>query len=224
MFRGDYMYLYDKLGENIFIYDMKIDKLNLIEYKKKHLNDIKSIILHVKDKKTEDFLFWNDRIFFDELDKIDEDTNEVINYIEHTNKKDVIDKYIMGQFDKYSPIYIKSDDFKEKSLKSDIINDDYTLLFDGGIRTNTEFISSDSILLSGALAYHQQLIKGDLNKIENIDSYLIDEEFLNIINCDLIKEFNYKDLKSARDFELITLNNIDNKLDKSYEILKLVRK
>ena len=218
------MYLYDKLGDNIFIYDMKIDKLDLIEYKKKHLNDIKSIILHVKDKKTEDFLFWNDRIFFDELDKIDEDTNEIINYIELTNKKEVIDKYINGFYDKYSPIYIKSDDFKELSLKSDIINDDYTLLFDGGVRTNTEFVSSDSILLSGNLSYHQQLIKGDLNKIEYIDSYLIDDEFINIIKCDLIKEFNYKELKIARELGLLTLNDIDNKLDKSYEILKLVRK
>ena len=218
------MYLYDKLGDNIFIYDMKIDKLDLIEYKKKHLNDIKSIILHVKDKKTEDFLFWNDRIFFDELDKRDEDTNEIINYIELTNKKEVIDKYINGFYDKYSPIYIKSDDFKELSLKSDIINDDYTLLFDGGVRTNTEFVSSDSILLSGNLSYHQQLIKGDLNKIEYIDSYLIDDEFINIIKCDLIKEFNYKELKIARELGILTLNDIDNKLDKSYEILKLVRK
>ena len=218
------MYLYDKLGDNIFIYDMKIDKLDLIEYKKKHLNDIKSIILHVKDKKTEDFLFWNDRIFFDELDKRDEDTNEIINYIELTNKKEVIDKYINGFYDKYSPIYIKSDDFKELSLKSDIINDDYILLFDGGVRTNTEFISSDSILLSGNLSYHQQLIKGDLNKIEYIDSYLIDDEFINIIKCDLIKEFNYNDLKIARELGLLTLNDIDNKLDKSYELLKLVRK
>lgn len=218
------MYLYDKLGDNIFIYDMKIDKLDLIEYKKKHLNDIKSIILHVKDKKTEDFLFWNDRIFFDELDKRDEDTNEIINYIELTNKKEVIDKYINGFYDKYSPIYIKNDDFKELSLKSDIINDDYTLLFDGGVRTNTEFVSSDSILLSGNLSYHQQLIKGDLNKIDYIDSYLIDDEFINIIKCDLIKEFNYKELKIARELGLLTLNDIDNKLDKSYEILKLVRK
>ena len=218
------MYLYDKLEDNIFIYDMKIDKLGLIEYKKKHLNDIKSIILHVKDKKTEDFLFWNDRIFFDELDKRDEDTNEIINYIELTNKKEVIDKYINGFYDKYSPIYIKCDDFRELSLKSDIINDDYILLFDGGVRTNTEFISSDSILLSGNLSYHQQLIKGDLHKIEYIDSYLIDDEFINIIKCDLIKEFNYNDLKIARELGLLTLNDIDNKLDKSYELLKLVRK
>lgn len=216
------MYLYDELLGKLYIYKTTIDKKKLIEYKKKHLEDIKSVLLHVKDRKTEDFLFWNDKIFFDEIDKNNEDSNEIINYIELTNKKDIIDKYINGDYDKYSPINIICDDFREKALKDDLINDDYTLLFSGGVETKDGFISNDSILLSGKLSYQQQLIYGDLNKINYIDSYLVDEELLNIINCDLYKTINYNDLKFAKELGLVSLNNIDDKIDKSYNILKLI--
>ncbi len=218
------MYLFDEFLGIIYVYKMEIDKRKLIEYKKKHLNDIKSIILHVNDKKTEDFLFWNDRLFFDEIDKLDEDTNQIINYIELTNKKDVIEKYINGYYDKYSPIYIVGDDFNEKALKANIVNDNYTLLFNGGVRTHSSFISNDSILLSGKLAYQQQILYGDLNRIDFLDSYLLDDEFIKIIDCKLVKTIKYNDLSFAQEACIAKIDNsFDNKIEKCYNILKLIK-
>ena len=218
------MYLYDKFLDNIYIYETKINKEKIIEYKKKHLEDIKSIILHIKDSKTEDFLFWNDKIYFDELEKLDDNTNEIINYIELTHKREIIDKYVNGLFDNYSPIYIVGAYLKKEFLKSNIKSDNYTLLFNGGVRTNSCFISNDSILLSGKLAYEQQLIYGDINRIDYMDSYLIDDEFIKAINCDLIKIINYNDINFLKKLGIITLDvSIDDKLDKSYNILKLIK-
>ena len=218
------MYLFDEMFGKLYVYDMKIDKRKLIEYKKKHLEDIKSVVLHINDRKTEDFLFWNDRLFFNEIDKLDEDTNKVINHIELTNNKVVIDKYINGGFDKYSPIYIISDDFRERALKSDLANDNYTLLFNGGVRTTNSFVSNESILLSGYLAYQQQLLYGDINKIGFLDSYLIDEEFINLIKCDLFGTISLYDLKLSQQLGISKLDSmLDEKLEKSYNILKLIK-
>ena len=218
------MYLFDEMFGKLYVYDMKIDKRKLIEYKKKHLEEIKSVVLHINDRKTEDFLFWNDRLFFNEIDKLDEDNNEIVNYIELTNKKVIIDKYINGAFDKCSPIYIVSDDFREKALKSNLTNDNYTLLFNGGVRTINSFISNESILLSGHLAYQQQLLYGDLNKIEYLDSYLIDEEFTKLIKCELSGTISLDDLKLSQKLGISKLDSmLDEKLEKSYNILKLIK-
>ena len=221
------MYLYDKVLGKINVYELELDKEKLIEYKKKQLNDIKSIVLHIQERKIEDMLFWDNLICFSELDcKKEFNDKFYYNYMELINSDNTIERYINGDFDKHKIVNIKSDDLGEPAFYSrGLVNDDYTLLFNGGVETKHEFVSYESILLSGKLSYIQQFINGAIEKNNYLDDYLLDEDFIDIMRLNKKISISYEDLVYASLTGLITISDdIDKMLDNSYPILKLINR
>ena len=213
------MILYDKYLDRLNIYETIIDKEKLIKYKKKHLEDIKTVLLHVEEEEARKLLFSSSTLRFNVLDR---KTKNGTNYIEVKNDKYVIDSYINGEFDSIKPIYIIRDTYLDKEPD---LNDDYTLLFPGGSKCRKEFKSDDSILLSGTLADIQPLLCDNLLSLEFLSEDTYDFEFNDVIKFKKIKSLKYSDIEYAIENGIVRRNtSFEEELEKSALVLKLISK
>ncbi len=213
------MILYDKYLEKLNIYETIVDKEKLIKYKKKHLEDIKTVLLHVEEEEARKLLFSSSTIRYNVLDRT---TKNGTNYIEVKNDKSVIDSYINGEFDSTKPIYIIRDTYLDKEPD---LNDDYTLLFPGGSKCRKEFKSDDSILLSGTLADIQPLLCDNLLGLEYLSEDTYDFEFNDVIKYKKIKSLKYSDIEYAIENGIVRRNtSFEEELEKSALVLKLISK
>jgi len=204
------MYLFKKNNDkSIIVYSFVHNNEKLIELKKKYLEDIKSVILHINNHDTKELLFNSPAIMFSTLDR--KEINGKITYIEDAQNNKTISRYINGEFDSLVPLWIIGNVPRGKSLHSgELFNCDGTLLFTGGHYYNNEFITDDGILLTGYLADFQQLLSGDINNvifpnfIEHLDNETID--FLRIFSCTRERAIKLDDLKFMEDNGLIKIN------------------
>ena len=88
------MYLYKKNDKSITVYSFVPNKEELIKLKKRYLEDIKSVILHINDNDTKELLFSSPTIMFYALDR--KETNGKITYIEEEKNDKNISRYING--------------------------------------------------------------------------------------------------------------------------------
>ena len=223
------MYLYEKTKEKtINIYEFVPNRNKLIEFKKKYLEDIKSVILHINNEETKDILLTSPTIMFNVLDT--KEDNGTITYIEETKNDKIISKYINGKFDHINPIILMGDKVPHKSYySSELNNDDSTLLFESVHTYNHEFITNEGILLTGWLGEFQQLLSSNINNLEFSDfiQYQDDEviEFLKIFNCKKKYEILLRDLNFLRENNIISFNdNIGEIFEKSEEVLNSYNK
>ena len=213
------MILYDKYLDRLNIYETIIDKEKLIKYKKKHLEDIKTVLLHVEEEEARKLLFSSSTLRFNVLDR---KTKNGTNYIEVKNDPFVIEEYINGEFDSIKPIYIIRDTYLDKEPD---LNDDYTLLFPGGSKCRKEFKSDDSILLSGTLADIQPLLCDNLLSLEFLSEDTYDFEFNDVIKFKKIKSLKYSDIEYAIENGIVRRNtSFEEELEKSALVLKLISK
>ena len=98
------MYLYKKSNKSITIYDFTPDKLQLIAFKKKYLENIKSVIVHLNNSKTRDLLYKSPTVLFEALDRRERNGRKT--YIEETKNDKIISNYIRGKYDSLDPINI----------------------------------------------------------------------------------------------------------------------
>ena len=218
------MYLYKKNDEkSITIYSFFPDNEKLIQLKKKYLEDIKSVVLHINNDNTHELLFNSPTIMFSTLDR--KESNGKITYIEEEKNDKTISRYIKGEFDYLNPLYIIGDTLHRKSLHSgELYNSDSTLLFTGGYYYNNEFITDDGILLTGFLADFQPLLSSDISNIifPSYFRYLDEEtiEFFKIFNCTKERIIKLDDLKFMQENGLIQFNDcIQDAIKKSEDIL-----
>ncbi len=216
------MILYDKHLNYLNIYETRIDNEKLIEYRKKRLEEIKSIIIHIGEDKIEKLLFNSNIIRFGAIDR---KTKDGTNFIELTNNQNAIDDYINGKYDLVYPKYIYADISRGgKGIYTDLINDDYTLLFPGGSRQRGEFKSDESIVLSGDLGIIQPLLIDDLLNLD-LNEDLYDLEFNNVIKYKKVRQLNNIDLEEANKYEIVRWNkDMEEKLEKSALVLSLLSK
>lgn len=224
------MYLYENNeGKSINIYNFVPNKIELIEYKKRYLEDIKSAILHVNNTDTEGILFDGQSIMFSALDR--KEDNGEISYIEETNSFRIIYDYIYGKFDLIDPISVVGDVPSHKSFYSgNINNQDSCFLFEGGsYYDQREFRSSESVLLTGKLALLQPLLSNRINNLvfseflNDLDDKTI--EFLQLFSCKKLSKVSLESLQLLRNDGLINFDDyIYDAIEKSEIVLKNYRR
>ena len=222
------MYLYKKNDKSITVYDFVPNKLELIELKKRYLNDIKSVIVHVND----DEVLKKPIVGFNELDCKDDKGN--INYIEETKNDEIISSYINGEFDEMYPTRVYGNypfskpAFRKSTFSNDLYNEDSTLLF-GGYHYHHEYVSDEGILLTGFLGCVHPLFTNDINDfLKESLLYDIDEEIINlfkIFNCKKERVISLDNLLFLSDNDLISFNyNFQDAIEKSEEVLNSYNK
>ena len=224
------MYLFKKNNDNfINIYSFIPNDNELIEYKKKYLENIKSVILHIKNKDTKDLVYNGSTVMFNALDRKEKDGR--VSFIEQTNNSIIISKYIEGDLDYLDPLHIVGDQPRTKSIYSgELINEDSTLLFEGGYDNHQEFITSEGVLLTGILGIVQPLLSDYINNLFYSDTFtfLDDEkktEFLKMFKCKKEGVISLNDLKFLQEKDIIRLNDsINDTFDKSEEIINSYNK
>ena len=218
------MYLYKKTdNKTISIYNFIPDKFEVKKFKEKHIEDIKSVKLHISNKSVADLLFKSPTIMFDALDR--HELNGRISYIEETDNDRAILYYINGMYDSIDPISVIGGVPTHLSFHSgNLENKDCTLLLRSGSydRYNT-FESSETILLAGVLDIVQPLLSNNINNlsfpqhIHNLNSEVI--EFLKMFSCEKQHTISFNNLQLLEEEGLITFSDdFDNVLYKS-EIL-----
>ena len=215
------MYLYKKnKDKSIIVFSFTPNKEELIKFKKKYLEDIKSVILHISNQNTQNLLLNNSKIMFNALDREENDGN--ISYIKETNNSKIISKYINGEFDHLVPLCIIGNVPSRKSSYSGELNNcDSSLLFTGGHYHNHEFITDEGILLTGWLDNFQPLLSGNIDNI-NYFNYTneVVYEFLKIFSCTEECIINLDDLMLMQKNNLLQINsNIEDVFEKSEDIL-----
>ena len=211
------MILYDTYLDKLNIYKTIVDKEKLIKYKKKHLEEIKTVLLHIEEKDLK-FLFSSPVLHFNAIDK---KTKDGFDYIELTNDLDVLNSYINGEYDNTKPIYIIRDKYLDNE---NILNNDYTLLFSCDRYKKLNKLDN-SILLSGDLALVQPLLSNNLSNIEFLSEDTYDFEFNDVIKYKKIKSLNYSDIEYAIENGIVKRNtNFEDELEKSELVLKLISK
>lgn len=205
------MYLYkNNRDKSISVYSFIPDKIELIEFKKKHLEDIRSVILHINNKETEKLLFSSSSIMFSALDR--KENNGRISHLEETDNSETVLDYVNGKFDYLDPISINGDSPSHKSFYSgNLNNQDSTLLFEGGGYSYKEFKSDESVLLTGWLDLFQPLLS---NSISNLtypeflkcsDTEVI--EFLKLFSCNKQCIISFDDLRFLKEEGLVTFSS-----------------
>lgn len=222
------MYLYknnkDNKDKSISVYSFIPNKIELIEFKKKHLEEIKSVILHINNEKTEKLLFSSPSIIFSALDRKEENDGR-ISYLEETYNDEVISNYVNGKFDSLDPISIIGDVPPHKSFYSgELYNQDSTLLFEGGSYSYKEFKSDESILLTGWLDLFQPLLSNNISNLEYPDflksPYTEVEEFLKIFSCINQRIISLDDLRFLNEEGIVSLSDdFDDIVEKSEIVL-----
>lgn len=216
------MFIYRNTGKSISIYRFTPDKLKLIEFKKRYLENIKSVIVHSFDPEVQEIIKNCSKVMFDGLDKKEKDGN--ISYIEETKNESTITKYINGGFDSIDPISVIGGRPAQKSLYSgDIYNQDGALLFETAGYKKSELIVGEGILLSGPLSEYQPLLSCSLNNLV-YPQFLEDPneetlEFLKLFKC-LYQ--GYLSLDRVRELSEDGLIGIASDFDKSVEKSELI--
>ena len=200
----------------------------MIKLKKRYLEDIKSVILHINDNDTKELLFSSPTIMFYALDR--KETNGKITYMEEEKNDKKISKYINGEFDYLDPLCIIGDTVNKKSSYSgELYNCDSTLLFTGGHYYNNEFITDDGILLTGYLGDFQPLLSNNISNVLFPDTFrYLDEktiDFLKIFSCTKERIIKLDDLKFMQENGLIQINDsLEETFEKSDDILNSYKK
>ncbi len=216
------MYLYNKNNGSVDIYSFSPDKEKIIEFKKKYLEYIKSVILHINSWNTTRLIFDSSSVMFEDLDR-----NEFSNkksYIEVTNNEELISRYINGDFDNLKPLNVIGDKVSHKSLYSgELMNQDCTLLIDGGHGNEGGFVSNEGILLTNVLNMVQPLLSGDINNLRALDYYNYSNnelmEFINNFKCVKEKTISLDDLDFLQNNNIINFNNNINDIFNKSEIV-----
>ena len=222
------MYLYKKNDKSITIYSFVPNKEELIKLKKRYLEDIKSVVLHINDDETHELLFNSPTIMFSALDR--KENNGKITCIEEVKNDSIISKYIMGEYDSLYPLYIIGNLIREKSFYSgELYNEDSTLLFDGGHTYLNEFIITNGILLTGYLAEFQPLLSNNISNVIFSNAFgHLDEKtinFLKIFSCTKERIIKLDDLKFMQENGLIQINDsLQDTFEKSEEVLNSYNK
>lgn len=222
------MYLYKKNDKSITVYSFVPNKEELIKLKKRYLEDIKSVILHINDNDTKELLFSSPTIMFYALDR--KETNGKITYMEEEKNDKKISRYINGEFDSLDPLCIIGDTVNKKSSYSgELYNCDSTLLFTGGHYYNNEFITNNGILLTGYLADFQSLLSNNISNVIFSDAFgYLDEKninFLKIFSCTKERIIKLDDLKFMQENGLIQINDsLQDIFEKSEEVLNSYNK
>ena len=221
------MYLYKNNNDkSIVVYSFIPNNNELIQLKKKYLEDIKSVVLHINNDNTKELLFSSPSIMFGALDR--KENNGKITYIEEKKNDKIISRYISGEFDSLDPLCIIGNVPRRKSFYSgELYNCDSSLLFEGGHYYCDEFLTSEGILLTGYLADFQPLLSGDINNVIFPDFYLDEEtiDFLKIFSCKKERIIRLDDLKFMQENGLITFNDgLQDAIEKSEEVLNSYNK
>ena len=223
------MYLYkNNKDKSISVYSFIPNKIELIEFKKKYLEDIKSVILHINNKETENLLFTSSSIRFSVLDRKENDGRK--SYLEETSNNEAVSNYVNGEYDLVDPISIVGDVPSHKSLYSGKINSqDSTLLFEGGSYQQYEFKSDESILLTGWLGLFQPLLSRSISNLTYPDflKYPDDEvvEFLKIFSCIKQRIISLDDLCFLNKEGLTSLSDdFNDTVEKSMVVLDSYRR
>ena len=218
------MYLYkNNKDKSISVYSFIPNKIELIEFKKKHLEEIKSVILHINNEKTEKLLFSSPSIMFSALDRKENDGR--ISHLEETYNDEVISNYVNGKFDSLDPISIIGDVPSHKSFYSgELDNQDSTLLFEGGSYSYREFKSDESILLTGRLDLFQPLLSNNISNLEFPNffksPYTEVEEFLKIFSCIKQRIISLDDLRFLNEEGIVSLSDdFNDTVEKSKIVL-----
>ena len=218
------MYLYKNNGDrSISVYSFVPKKSWLIEFKKKNLKDIKSVILHINNENTKELILTQPEIMFSALDR--KEANGEVSYIEETNNDEIISKYVNGELDTIDPITVVGDVPSHNSYYSgNLINHDYSLLFEGGSNNQRGFVSDESILLSGCLFLFQPLLSDNINNLDYPDFLRYSdeetEEFLKMFNCVKQRTISLYDLRFLCGEELINFSpNFYDTIEKSEMVL-----
>lgn len=216
------MYLYEKNnGESIVVYSFIPDNNELIQLKKRYLEDVKSVVLHVNNSDTQDLLFNSPTIMFSALDREEESGKKT--WIDEKSNDETISRYISGEFDLSDPLCIIGDGARRKSFHSgELYNCDSTLLFTGEDYYDGEFLAHGGILLTGYLADFQLLLSGNINNVIfprlNLDDETI--EFLKIFSCTKERTIRLDDLNFMQEKGLITFNDgFQDAIERSEQIL-----
>ena len=200
--------------------------MNLTYYsiKEERMDSIRTAIIHTNDDQIKEYLFGG-RVMFHAIDKFDED-KEKYSYIELTNNKEEIEKYLNGEYDQQSPLYILGNPGADKAFHVDLDNKDYTYLLTGGhYRWNHQFITDDNILLDGELADLQPLLSEDLMDLEFLTKWNYNKEFFNIMDLEKINTLDYKQMEFMAHHELMHPDiNLEEKFERSKLVLSLAKK
>ncbi len=221
------MYLYKNNNDKtIAVYSFVPDNNEVTKFKKKYLDDIKSVVIHVNNDNTQELLFSSPTIMFYALDR--KESNGEITYIEERNNNKLISKYINGEFDSSCPVAILGSGPRTKSLYSGELYDcDSTLLFTGGHNCGKEFITDEDILLTGYLADFQPLLSDSINDVV-FSEFDLDEEtidFFRIFSCTKERTIRLDDLRFMEENGLITFTDgFQGAIEKSEEILNSYNK
>lgn len=219
------MYLYDKVRNNIDVYETSFDKQALRKFKEDRIDSIRTAIIHTNEYKVKEFLF-RGQIMFNALDRFDED-KEKYSYIELTNNKEEIEKYLSGEYDHQRPLYILGNNpGVEKANYVNLEDGDYVYLLTGGhYRYDHQFITDDNILLDGELADLQPLLSEDIMNLNYLTEWDYNKEFFNIMNLKKINTLDYKQMEFMAHHELMHPDiNLEEKLERSKLVLSLAKK
>ena len=165
---------------------------------------------------------------FETLDR--KEGNNKKSYIEVTNNEELISRYINGDFDNLNPLNIVGNIPNHKSLYSgELMNQDCTLLVDGGHGGESGFVTNESILLTNVLDTVQPLLSNDINNLRFSDccNYLNDdfEEFFVNFRCLKENTISFDDLEFLQKNNIINFsNNINDIFEKSEIVLNCYKK
>jgi hypothetical protein len=218
------MYLYDKVRNNINVYETSFDQDALRKFKEERMENIRTAIIHTNDKQIEDYLNGT-QIMFHAIDHFDED-KEKYSYIELTNNKEEIENYLKGKYDNVRPFYIFGNQGADKAFHTKLDNKDYTYLLTGGhYRYHNQYVTDDNILLDGELAELQPLLSEDIMNLNYLTEWDYNKEFFNIMNLKKINTLDYKQMEFMEHHELMHPDiNLEEKIERSKLVLSLAKK
>ncbi len=175
------MKIYEKNNNVLSVYGLEIDKSSLIEYRQKHLGNVKSAILRFDSDNKKEF--------------------------DLTYNKETIYNYIFGLYDDMNSSYITIDDKKNNSI----------YLFDN--------FTTEGVLLSGALAEIQPVVRGDVTFLDFLKKNNYDEELLSLIKIKRLKDINLDDLDFLLDDGIVQYDiSFESRLRQSQILLSHYKK
>lgn len=219
------MNLYKENNKYLDVYEFVPDKLALIEFKKKYLEYIKSITLHINNEITFEVIDVDNSILFYYLDA--KEKNQKITYIEDNKNQKIINNYIYGKYDSNLPVTITGCP-GYKTRYSDVENQDYRLLYTYAHSDfKDKWVVDEAILLEDILNKVQPLLATDIFYLDDYIDFDNKEvlEFLKIFNCKIIKRINKEKIDFLINDNLITLDKIYyKKIENSNKVLDAYRK
>ena len=218
------MYLFKKNnGKSISVYSFLPDSERLKEFKRNHINEIKSVSVIVANPNTAEILLSSPTIMFDALDRRED--NGDYSFIQVSNDKEVVSKYINGDFDCILPLsIIGGAPLTDSRYCGDIKNEDATLLYESGGYNRSTLVINKAVLLRGLLDSVQPLLTGNINNLLFPDNLMFlepeSDEFFNLCTCTKEKVISLDNLRFMEEAGLISFNDdVEETFEKSISVL-----